>query len=213
MVDMDKRAEATKDYLAKDQWGKKEKPMTDKEKRQREEVIKITNQVLTEGREKYRHVQWNTEPPNLTELKEIIKKFKKGKAPGPDGITTDFLKDLNDEALEEIRKMVAKWWKSKEIPNNITLARVVSLYKKGDPEKQENYRPISLLNSFYKIVAAAIQRRLAGSLDTLLMKTQYGFRKNRSTADGLFVAKRMQEYAERSGGKGLMILLELGKGI
>ena len=107
--------------------------------------------------------------------------------------------------------MVSRWWKKKEVPNSITLARVVSLYKKGDPEKQENYRPISLLNSFYKIVAAAIQRRLADKLDSKLMNTQYGFRKNRSTADALFVAKRMMEYAERAGQKGLMILLDWEK--
>ena len=42
---------------------------------------------------------------------------------------------------------------NKKIPKDIMLARVVSLYKKGDPEKQENYRPISLLSSFYKIFA------------------------------------------------------------
>ena len=85
------------------------------------------------------------------------------------------------------------------MPNTLQLARVVSLYKKGDPEVQENYRPISLLNTFYKIIAAAIQRRLASTLDSKLMNTQYGFRKDRSTTDALFVAKRMIEYAERAG--------------
>ena len=83
------------------------------------------------------------------------------------------------------------------MPDTLTLARVVSLYKKGDPEIQENYRPISLLNTFYKIIAAAIQRRLAKTLDSKLMNTQYGFRKDRSTKDALFVGKRMMEYAER----------------
>ena len=83
--------------------------------------------------------------------------------------------------------------------------------QKRDPEKQENYRPISLLNTFYKIIAAAMPRRLASSLDHLLMKTQYGFRKNKSTINALFVAKRMQEYAERAGHQGMMILLDWEK--
>lgn len=102
--------------------------------------------------------------------------------------------------------MIANLWKEQKVPDSITLARVVSLYKTGDPEKQENYRPISLLNTFYKIIAAALQRRLAGTLDHLLMKTQYGFRQHRSTIDALFVAKRLQEYAERTGQPGMMIL-------
>ena len=84
---------------------------------------------------------------------------------------------------------------------------MVSLYKKEDPEIQENYRPISLLNAFYKMIAAAIQRGLAKTLDIKLMNTQYGFRKDRSTKDALFVAKCMIEYAGRAGMKGLMILL------
>ena len=74
---------------------------------------------------------------------------------------------------------------------------MVSLYKKGNPDLQENYRPISLLNTYYKILAACLQNRLAEALDSKLMKTQYGFRGNRSTIDAIFITRRLQEYAER----------------
>ena len=67
--------------------------------------------------------------------------------PKPDGILTDLVKDMDDEGLEEIRKLIRKWWLKREVPQTLTVARVVSLYKKGDPEVQENYRPISLLNA------------------------------------------------------------------
>ena len=53
--------------------------------------------------------------------------FKKGKAPGPDGITTDLIKDLSWETLEEVQKMIAKWWREQKVPDTITLTRVVSL--------------------------------------------------------------------------------------
>ena len=43
------------------------------------------------------------------------------------------------------------------------------------------------------------------------MKTQYGFRRNRSTIDALFIARRLQDYAERKGQKGLMLLLDWEK--
>ena len=71
------------------------------------------------------------EAPTIKEVKSIIKKFERGKAPGPDGITTDLVKDLDEEGIKELTRMIKRWWNKKEIPSTITLARVVSLHKRG----------------------------------------------------------------------------------
>ena len=52
------------------------------------------------------------------------------------------------------------------------LANVASIFKKGDTKKLENYKPISLLNTFYKILATVIQMRLASKIDKHIQKTQ-----------------------------------------
>ena len=177
----------------------KKKQMKRERRKAEEDRIK---RLLEEKRHKFEDIIFQTEPLSLKEIKAILKKMKKGKAPGPDEITVDFLKEMNDEQLDKIRKFLKEWWLSTEIPEKATLARVVSLYKKGNPDLQENYRPISLLNTFYKITAAGVQRRLAHALDEKLMKTQYGFRKGRSTVDAVFIARRIQEHAERTGRAG-----------
>ena len=41
--------------------------------------------------------QLNTDPITMTEIEQIVKRFKKSKAPGPDDITTDLVKELNVE--------------------------------------------------------------------------------------------------------------------
>ena len=46
------------------------------------------------------------------------------------------------------------------MPEQLELANVVTLYKKGNVEDPGNYRPISLLQSVYKIYASLIQVRL-----------------------------------------------------
>jgi hypothetical protein len=43
------------------------------------------------------------------------------------------------------------------------------------------------------------------------MKTQYGFRKKKSTTHAMFIARRIQEYAERAGLPGTMIFLDWEK--
>ena len=73
---------------------------------------------------------------------------------------------------------------------------MVSIFKnKGSDADPGSYRPISLLNSVYKIYAAMLQTRLAESFDERLRGTQYGFRSHRSTTQPLFILRRAMEWA------------------
>ena len=57
-------------------------------------------------------------------------------------------------------------WRQGTIPPGWKQAVVVSLYKgKGVDTDPGNYRPISLLNSIYKIFAAMLQARLSQDHD------------------------------------------------
>ena len=90
-------------------------------------------------------------------------------------------------------------------------ARVASLYKKGDPNNLENYRPISLLNTLFKIIAMIIKWMIEEGIEDDLMSTQYGFRKGKSTTQAIYLARRLQEFAERAGLPGTMIFLDWEK--
>ena len=81
------------------------------------------------------------------------------------------------------------------------MAELVTLYKKGNVEDPANCRPIPLLNTIYKLYAAILQKRLAAGLDDKIWETQYGFRKQRSTAQPLFATRRLQDQAEAKGNK------------
>ena len=68
-------------------------------------------------------------------------------------------------------------------PNCLKVAEVVPIFKKGDQSKATNYRPISLLSQFDKILEKIIYHRLIHFLEKyhLLNKNQFGFRQNSST--------------------------------
>lgn len=53
---------------------------------------------------------------------------------------------------------------------------LIILYKKGDPTKLENYRPISLLSRKYKLLTKIVARRLTGKLEFPQLREQVGFR-------------------------------------
>jgi hypothetical protein len=57
------------------------------------------------------------------------------------------------------------------------------LFKKGNTTEFSNYRPISLLTSFSKIIEKIIYKRLCSYLNdnNILVDDQYGFREKLST--------------------------------
>ena len=63
-------------------------------------------------------------------------------------------------------------------------SRVVPIHKKGDVTNFNNYRPISLLFSFLKILEKIVYQRLHSFFIRfkLLSNTQFGFRTSHSTA-------------------------------
>ena len=74
---------------------------------------------------------------------------------------------------------------------------VVNIFTgKGKDTDIENYRPISLLNTTYKLFATMLQVRIASISDYKIRKTQFGFRAKRGTRQPLFILRRAMEWAK-----------------
>ena len=82
------------------------------------------------------------------------------------------------------------------IPSTWTEARVDNIFKgKGSDTDVANYRPISLLNTAYKLFATMMQTRLANLSETKLRSTQFGFRAGKGTRQPLFIVRRAIEWS------------------
>ena len=134
----------------------------------------------------------------LEELRIALFDAKRNKTPGPDEIPTEFLKELNQTNRVRLLVVINDWWLGENMPEDVLLARVVLIYKKGDSSKCENYRPISLSNTIYKIMARVIQMRIDEGIEQDLQKTQYGFRKKRGTQEALYCIRRAITAGESS---------------
>ena len=110
-----------------------------------------------------------------------------------------------------VRHMLNKHWNKEPMPEELTQAQVILLFKKGDKNNLANYRPISLLNTNYKILTAILQKRISESLDEHLQSTQYGFRKKRGTAQAIHYIRRIMEKGEKTQTKTLLVLLDWEK--
>ena len=105
----------------------------------------------------------------------------------------DVLKFLNATNLQILLEAINDAYSKGEIPLTWTVAKVICIFKKGNAHLPVNYRPISLLESIYKLYAKMILNRIQPQVDQVLRKTQFGFRKNRSTSDPIHIVRRAQD--------------------
>ena len=114
----------------------------------------------------------------------------------------EFYKWLHSEAKEIAMEIINKIWNESWFLE----ANVVTLCKKGNVEDPANYRPISLLQSIYKIYAGLIKNKLSDTIDERSWDLQYGFRGKKSTAQAMVVFRRLQDINQRSDGEALTLI-------
>ena len=73
-------------------------------------------------------------------------------------------------------------------PDSMKISRIVPIFKAGDKSSLNNYRPISILPQFSKVLERLLENRLLSFVEknNVLNDNQYGFRRNRSTTIALF---------------------------
>lgn len=102
------------------------------------------------------------QPATYTEVKEIFKKIKSNSAPGRDGITNKFYKFYSKIFIPIFVRLFNLCLTGSSIPLDMKTGTVRLIYKKkGDISEPKNWRPITLLNSDFKIIGRLCFARLS----------------------------------------------------
>ena len=98
-------------------------------------------------------------------------------------------------------------------PSDLTIAKVTCIYKSDDKTSAANYRPISLLPSFSKILEKIVEIKLQAHLSEnyLLSNSQYGFRSGRGTENALHSVVEFMHQAFDENKFGMGIFLDVKK--
>ena len=118
-------------------------------------------------------------PVTDEELLNIVHNAKDKKSKGYDGIDMCMLKKIIPHILTPLRHICNTSLSQGIFPDEMKIARIIPLFKSGDKQNVSNYRPISLLPQFSKILEKIFNNRLMNFLNSnnLLYLRQYGFRK------------------------------------
>jgi retron-type reverse transcriptase len=85
------------------------------------------------------------------------------------------------------------------------------IYKKKDCTKISNYKPITLLNTDYKILTKALALQLMDNIEPMIHPDQAGFIPNRSITDQIRLASTILSYTEVTEENGAIVALDQEK--
>ena len=88
-----------------------------------------------------------------------------------------------EKVIEPLTYIINKSLDTGIIPDDLKIAKVIPIYKSSDPSLLKNYRPISLLPAFSKLLEKIMYDKLMSFLvsKNIFYKHQYGFRPKHST--------------------------------
>ena len=123
------------------------------------------------------------EPPTTNEIINCIGSLEVNKAVGHDNISAYFLKIAAPILASYLRSFFDFVFTHGIFPDICKIAKIAPIYKKGENDNPNNFRPISILNCFSKILEKMIHQRILHFFNKhkILTPQQYGFQKNLST--------------------------------
>ena len=113
--------------------------------------------------------------------------YLKNSSPGWDNFQSNVIKDTSDLLLLPLTHLLNLSITQGVFPDELKLAKVIPIFKSGDSAQIGNYRPVSVLPVFSKVLERVMYVRLFSFIKKydLLYKYQFGFRQGFGTDTAL----------------------------
>ena len=152
------------------------------------------------------------EPTDETEVSSLITGLKDS-SPGWDDISSKVCRSSIASFVTPLTHILNLSLSQGTVPKELKIARVTPIFKAGDKQLISNYRPISVLPVFSKILEKIVYKRLSDFIENheLFYKYQFGFRNNHSTSHALITSTTEITSALDRGCSTLGVFLDLKK--
>jgi hypothetical protein len=126
--------------------------------------------------------------PDEQEILETLKDMKRNASPGPDGFNVEFYIATWSWIGPDVVQLVRSFFQSGIMPAHINDTHIALIPKKLVPIVPADYRPISLCNVIYKLIAKCIANRLKPHLPDYIHPSQQAFIEGRRISSNIIIA-------------------------
>jgi hypothetical protein len=127
-------------------------------------------------------------PFTTEEVEAAINHMHPLKLPGPDGFSACFYHNSWSTVKVEVCNAVLDYLNNNVFDENIKATNIALIPKVSSPTKITDYRPISLCNVIYKIIAKVLANRMKKVLPHIISPTQSTFIPGRLITDNILMA-------------------------
>ena len=141
-----------------------------------------------------------------------IKQLPLDKAPGPDGFTGRFYKACWSIIKNDIMVAISAVW-SRRLRGlgPLNTAYITLIPKKEDAEQPKDFRPISLVHSFAKLITKLLANQLAGQLNQMVSPNQSAFIKGRFIQDNFMLVQQTARFLHQQKQPRILLKLDISK--
>ena len=124
------------------------------------------------------------------EVKNALRRMRKGKAVGPDELPIEVWKCMGEMGIEFLTRPFNRLLMGERMPEEWRSSVLIPMYK-NKAEHCGNYRGIKLMSHTMKVWERIIETRLRDRVE--ISKQQYGFMPGKTTSDAMFALRMLME--------------------
>ncbi|CAI7774037.1 unnamed protein product [Closterium sp. NIES-53] len=162
--------------------------------------------TLSRGEKVELDAEWSED-----EVKQALKDMAGDKSPGNDGLPKELFERHWDLLRGDFMGFVKQFEESAVLPEEVQAAVTILLHKKGPREQIQNYRPITLLTSSYKVVARLLANRMKKVLGSVISEEQHGFLPGRRLSDAVSTVADVIEAANNDSEDWYLLMVDFQK--
>jgi hypothetical protein len=127
--------------------------------------------------------------PSVAEAEVLtaLKHSPSGKAPGLDRIPVELYRRCKDVMAPLLANVYSAIGQTHSLPAGFLEGVITAIYKSGDVTQPVNYRPITLLNTDYRVLAKVLANRLLKCMGDVISPAQSAFLKGRSIGNNILL--------------------------